>query len=99
MKFAYIVALALPAVALAQLSTPASSSAPAPSGPPDLSICEKQAGPYADACPRCNPRCEGSSAYEDCLYSMFSAINQIQSQCWQHGGNNCRDQAIDQVCG
>ncbi|KAI1656001.1 hypothetical protein F4813DRAFT_390985 [Daldinia decipiens] len=55
MKFASIVTLALPAVALAQTSTPAVSDTPAPSGSPDLSICEKQAGSYADACPRCNP--------------------------------------------
>ncbi|KAI0844923.1 hypothetical protein F5Y00DRAFT_185825 [Daldinia vernicosa] len=99
MKFASIITLVLPAVALAQTSTPAASDTPAPSGPPDLSVCEKQAGPYADACPKCNPKCVGSSAYEDCLFSVFSAINGIQSQCWQHGGNNCRDVAINEVCG
>ncbi|KAI1473359.1 hypothetical protein F4774DRAFT_415894 [Daldinia eschscholtzii] len=93
MKFASIVTLALSAVALAQ------TSIPAPTGPPDLSVCEKKAGTYADACPKCNPKCVGSAAYEDCLYSVFSTINYIQSQCWQHGGNNCRDEAISQVCG
>ncbi|KAI2768759.1 hypothetical protein F4815DRAFT_450840 [Daldinia loculata] len=53
MKFASIIALVLPAAALAQISTPAVSDTPAPSGPPDLSVSEKQAGPYADDCPRC----------------------------------------------
>ncbi|KAI1463486.1 uncharacterized protein F4812DRAFT_463585 [Daldinia caldariorum] len=99
MKFASIVVLALPAVALAQTSSPASTDIPTPTGPPDLSVCKKQADTYADACPKCNPKCVGSSAYENCLYSIFSTINYIQSQCWQHGGRSCREDAINQVCG
>ncbi|KAI1411636.1 hypothetical protein F5Y13DRAFT_165451 [Hypoxylon sp. FL1857] len=99
MKFASIFALALPAVALSQTVTTASSATPSSSGTPDLSTCEEQAGPYADACPQCEPKCEGSSAYEQCLYSVFSNINYIESQCWQHGGQNCKGIAIAQVCG
>ncbi|KAI2620913.1 hypothetical protein GGS26DRAFT_296741 [Hypomontagnella submonticulosa] len=100
MRFTSIIALALPAVALAQsFTTVTTSASPAPTGPPDLSVCEEQAGGYADACPRCEPLCEGSSAYEQCLYSVFSTINYYDSQCWQHGGSNCRGQAIDKVCG
>ncbi|KAI0836258.1 hypothetical protein F5Y06DRAFT_113016 [Hypoxylon sp. FL0890] len=99
MKFASVFTLILPAVALAQTATTTSSAAAASSGVPDLSACEEQAGPYADACPQCEPKCEGSSAYDQCLYSIFSNINYIESQCWQHGGQNCRGNAIAQLCG
>ncbi|KAI5855555.1 hypothetical protein GGS23DRAFT_444548 [Durotheca rogersii] len=100
MKFASIVALALPAVALAQsLTTSTISATPTPTGPPDLTVCEEAAGSYADACPQCAPKCATSSAYAQCIYSVFSTVNYIQSQCWQHGGNNCRERALAQVCG
>ncbi|OTA99389.1 hypothetical protein M426DRAFT_325195 [Hypoxylon sp. CI-4A] len=99
MKFAIIFALAFPAIALAQEADSTTSTPPAASGPPDLSVCEKQAGPYADACPRCNSRCVDSSAYEQCLTSVFTMVNSYQAQCEQQGGNNCKGQALDQVCG
>ncbi|KFH45361.1 hypothetical protein ACRE_038040 [Hapsidospora chrysogenum ATCC 11550] len=105
MKFSSLILMALPAVALAKPAPTSSttSSAPQPTGPPDpdLSICEKEAGSYAEYCPRCAPQCadrEGD-VYEMCLNSVFMTINSIQSQCWQHGGIDCRNQAVDRVCG
>ncbi|KAI1458572.1 hypothetical protein F4805DRAFT_423880 [Annulohypoxylon moriforme] len=92
MRFSAIISMGLFAVALAQTSTPT------PSGQPDLTTCEEEAGPYADVCPKCLYRCESSSAKKDCFYSTFSVINSIESQCWQHGGSNCRDTAVNQVC-
>ncbi|RYP51021.1 hypothetical protein DL768_003605 [Monosporascus sp. mg162] len=102
MKFTTILVLALPAVAVAQpLVTTASEAAPDPTGTaPDLmEICEKEASSYADACGRCLHRCENSSVPDQCFYSTFMTINMIHSQCWQHGGQDCRNRAVSQVCG
>lgn len=77
------------------------SSTPAPI--PDPAICEDEAGGYARFCPRCAPRCESSAGdlerYRMCLTSTFMMVNYYDSQCWQHGGRNCADQAVDRVCG
>ncbi|RYP34080.1 hypothetical protein DL766_003173 [Monosporascus sp. MC13-8B] len=98
MKFT-ILALALPAVAVAQpLVTPATETAPAPTGtaPTLKEICEEEAGSYADVCGRCLHRCENTSVPNQCFYSTFMTINMIQSQCWQHGGRDCRNRAVSQ---
>ncbi|KAI4956225.1 hypothetical protein J4E91_000436 [Alternaria rosae] len=34
----------------------------------------------------------------ECFYSTFFSINGVQSQCWQHGGNDCANQAAAAVC-
>ncbi|KAI0880924.1 uncharacterized protein GGS22DRAFT_192761 [Annulohypoxylon maeteangense] len=93
MQFSAIISMGLFAVALAQTSTPT------PSGPPDLTTCQEEAGPYADACPKCNSKCENSSAKSECFNSLFTAVNYVESQCWQHGGSNCKSVAVNQVCG
>ncbi|EMR66998.1 hypothetical protein MGN70_000285 [Eutypa lata] len=98
MKFAAILALALPGIALAQSST-SSSATPEPTGPPDLTVCEEQAGGYSDTCARCYHLCADSTNQAQCFFSVYTAVNSIDSQCWQHGGNNCAGQAVDQVCG
>lgn len=80
------------------LATTTSSAAPAPTGDAPVT-CEDVAGSYADACPQCSHLCEGESDPAMCFNSVFGAVNGIQSDCWQHGGQNCRGQALDRVCG
>ncbi|KAI7777602.1 hypothetical protein LA080_003379 [Diaporthe eres] len=102
MRFTSLLSLALPALAMAQSASTTlatSTTAAAPSATPDYeAICEEQAGSYADSCPQCLYRCIGSAYVEQCYYSTFSAVNGIQSQCWQQGGQNCRGQALAAVC-
>ncbi|KAI2463152.1 hypothetical protein F4781DRAFT_440873 [Annulohypoxylon bovei var. microspora] len=100
MKFPSAVFMGLFAVALAQSPTSTSTDITSRStDQPDLTTCKEQAGSYAEYCPRCEPKCAGSSAYKQCLYNVFSSINSMQSQCWQHGGNNCKETAVNKVCG
>ena len=64
-----------------------------------LEICEEEAGSYARYCPRCLYRCENATQnMSQCFYSTFFTINGVQSQCWQHGGNDCANQAAAAVC-
>ncbi|KAF4462712.1 hypothetical protein FALBO_10472 [Fusarium albosuccineum] len=94
MKFISLLYLALPALSLAQTSTPAPE--------PDLSVCEEEAGGYARYCARCEPKCAAyreKESYAQCLYSVFTSVNYNDSQCWQHGGNDCANKAVDIVCG
>ncbi|KAI0184670.1 hypothetical protein EV127DRAFT_485941 [Xylaria flabelliformis] len=100
MQFATLLALAVPLVAaLPQSATPTTSSA-APSSTADLeAICEAQASSYKDSCPQCLHNCATSSVPDQCYYSVFFTINGIQSQCEAQGGNNCRGQAVNAVCG
>ncbi|KAH8692025.1 hypothetical protein BGW36DRAFT_431261 [Talaromyces proteolyticus] len=95
MKFTTVLLLALPAVSLAQTAPPT----PTPTG--NLTVCKQQAGPYAQFCARCEPQCNGrtGTAYSQCLYSVFSDINYIESLCEAHNGNNCENQSVDDVCG
>ncbi|KAI1263956.1 hypothetical protein F5Y18DRAFT_391981 [Xylariaceae sp. FL1019] len=98
MQFSTIIALFLPIVAANAQSTNTTSSA-APTSTADLeATCESQAGSYADACPRCLYRCADSAYVEECYYSTFFTVNGIQADCEAHGGNNCRGQALDDVC-
>ncbi|KAI1173909.1 hypothetical protein F4777DRAFT_416760 [Nemania sp. FL0916] len=99
MQFAPLLALALPLVAaIPQASTTTSSVAPS-STPDLLAICQAQAGPYADACPQCLHNCATSAYPDDCFYSVFFTVNGIQSDCEAHGGPNCRNIALNDVCG
>lgn len=70
---------------------------------PDPAICEEEAGGYSRYCDRCAPRClsraDNLERYRQCLVSTFTIINYYDSQCWQHGGNNCAGKAVDTVCG
>ncbi|KAI1850413.1 hypothetical protein JX265_001374 [Neoarthrinium moseri] len=84
--------------------TPTSSSVisttqkPTPTPTTILEACEAEAGGYADSCPRCLSHCEGSSDLGMCFYSVYSTVNYYDSQCWQHGGNDCANKALDIVC-
>ncbi|KAI1125210.1 hypothetical protein F5Y10DRAFT_13329 [Nemania abortiva] len=99
MQFATVLALALPLVAAIPQATPTTSTV-APSATPDLlAICESQAYGYADACPQCLHNCATSAYPEQCYYSVFFTVNGIQSDCEAHGGNNCRNLALNEVCG
>ncbi|KAI8947342.1 hypothetical protein F4801DRAFT_582515 [Xylaria longipes] len=99
MQFATLLALALPLVAAVPQASPTTSTA-APSATADLeAICESQAGPYANSCPQCLQTCATSTDPQDCYYSVFFTVNGIQAQCEAQGGNNCRGQALDAVCG
>lgn len=99
MQFTTILALVLPLVAAMPQATPTNSTA-VPSATPDLeAICEAQASSYKDACPQCLHNCASSTVPDQCYYSVFFTINGIQANCEAHGGNNCRGQAITQVCG
>ncbi|KAI8628587.1 hypothetical protein F5Y19DRAFT_106510 [Xylariaceae sp. FL1651] len=98
MQFATLFALALPLVAAVPQATTTTTAA-ATSSTPDLeTICEAQAGPYADACPQCLQRCATSSVPDECYYSVFSTVNYIESVCEAQGGNNCRNLALNEVC-
>ncbi|CAH0052450.1 unnamed protein product [Clonostachys solani] len=105
MKFTLAFLLALPALSLAQpvaVDEPSTTSAVAtPTATPDLSVCEEQAGGYSRYCARCEPLCAGRAGdvYAQCLFSVFTAVNYNDSQCWQHGGNDCANKAVDKVCG
>ncbi|KAI1164224.1 hypothetical protein F5B18DRAFT_650936 [Nemania serpens] len=99
MQFATFLALALPLVAALPQATPTTSSA-APSATPDLlAICESQAYGYQDACPQCLHNCATTAYPEQCYYSVFFTVNGIQANCEARGGNNCRNIALNQVCG
>ncbi|KAI3337614.1 hypothetical protein HD806DRAFT_529176 [Xylariaceae sp. AK1471] len=99
MQFTTVLALVLPLVAALPQEATSTTSAPATSSTPDLeAICESQASSYADACPRCLYRCTTSSVPDQCFYSTFFAVNGIQADCEQHGGSNCRNLALNDVC-
>ncbi|GAP90005.1 hypothetical protein SAMD00023353_4300390 [Rosellinia necatrix] len=99
MQFTTVLALALPLVAALPQATPTTSVA-APSSTPDLeATCEAQASSYKDACPRCLHNCADSAYPDQCYYSVFFTINGIQADCQAHGGVDCRNKAIDMVCG
>ncbi|KAI1747912.1 hypothetical protein F4782DRAFT_534978 [Xylaria castorea] len=101
MQFATVLALALPLVAaLPQATLTSTTSSVAPSSTADLeAICESQAYGYKDKCPQCLHTCATSSVPDQCYYSVFSAINGIESQCEAQGGNNCENIAVNDVCG
>ncbi|KAI0543449.1 hypothetical protein F4679DRAFT_590456 [Xylaria curta] len=99
MQFATLLAFAVPLVAALPQATPTTSSV-APSSTADLeAICEAQASSYKDSCPQCLHNCATSSVPDQCYYSVFFTINGIQSQCEAQGGNNCRNYAVNAVCG
>ncbi|KAI0148455.1 hypothetical protein GGR57DRAFT_241227 [Xylariaceae sp. FL1272] len=98
MQFSTVIALFLPIVAANAQATNTTSSA-APTSTADLeAICESQAGPYTEDCPRCLSRCATSAYVKDCFYSTFFTVNGIESDCEAHGGSNCKGKALDQVC-
>ncbi|KAF2441609.1 hypothetical protein P171DRAFT_446464 [Karstenula rhodostoma CBS 690.94] len=80
-----------------------SSAAPGPTGPTTdpatlLAICQAQ-GSYKEYCPRCLDLCKYETTYiEQCFYSIFGFINRYDSECWQHGGHDCANLAVDRVC-
>ncbi|KAF2972350.1 hypothetical protein GQX73_g1359 [Xylaria multiplex] len=99
MLFATLLALAAPLAAALPQATSTTSS-PAPSQTLDLeAICESQASSYKAYCPRCLHNCATSSYPEQCYYSVFFTVNGIQANCEARGGIDCRNKAIDQVCG
>ncbi|VUC25104.1 unnamed protein product [Clonostachys rosea] len=105
MKFTLAFLLALPAMSLAQpvaADEPSTTFAIAtPTATPDLSVCEEQAGGYSSYCARCEHICAGETGdvYAICFLSVFSAVNYNDAQCWQRGGNDCANKAVDKICG
>ncbi|RYO27909.1 hypothetical protein AA0113_g3305 [Alternaria arborescens] len=80
-------------------SVTSASQTPTPTPTTSLEICEAEAGGYKRYCPRCLSRCENETKYMDqCFYSTFLAINSWDSQCWQHGGSDCANRAVDEYC-
>jgi hypothetical protein len=83
--------------------TTTSSASPTPTAPTTdpatlLAICEAH-GSYKEYCPRCLYRCAEETTYIDqCFQSVFMYIEKYDSECWQHGGHNCENQAVDRVC-
>lgn len=61
-------------------------------------ICEAQAGGYANRCPQCLYTCETSSAPDQCYFSVFTAVNYVDSVCQAHGGSGCANTAVNEVC-
>lgn len=57
-------------------------------------------GSYNEFCPRCLSGCESRTPdiWGQCFYSIASTMNYYQSDCWQHGGRDCKNQAADKVC-
>ncbi|KAI0121074.1 hypothetical protein BJ170DRAFT_644754 [Xylariales sp. AK1849] len=84
--------------------TPTSSTvvsttqSPTPTPTTVLGSCEAEAGGYSDHCPQCIYRCEDSSEVATCFESVFSTINYYDSQCWEHGGTDCENKAVEIVC-
>ncbi|KAM0809653.1 hypothetical protein AB5N19_09999 [Seiridium cardinale] len=87
-----------PTSTLTSSSVVSTTQAPTPTPTTILEACEAEAGGYASYCPRCVYRCETSSEVDMCFYSTFSTINYYDSQCWQHGGIDCANKAVDIVC-
>lgn len=80
-------------------TTTTTSAAAASSTAADLeAICEAQASGYASACPQCLYTCADSSVPDQCYYSVFFSINYEQSMCEAHGGYDCKNRAINDVC-
>ncbi|KEY73229.1 hypothetical protein S7711_10817 [Stachybotrys chartarum IBT 7711] len=77
-------------------STMSATPTATPSTPAEW--CASEAGGYVRYCPRCLYRCEDSAVFGQCFYSVFLTINYYDSQCWQHGGIDCANQAVDRVC-
>ncbi|KAK6857297.1 hypothetical protein PG990_010859 [Apiospora arundinis] len=77
-------------------STAAASATPSSA----LEVCMGQMGSYKEFCPRCLPNCEKRepSVWEQCFYSQAFTMNYYQSDCWKHGGPDCKNQAADKVC-
>ncbi|KAH6649142.1 hypothetical protein BKA67DRAFT_382165 [Truncatella angustata] len=89
-----------PTTSTSTSSSVTSTTTPTPTPTPTtiLEACEFEAGGYASYCPRCVSLCEDSSNYGDCFWSVFYQINGYDSQCWQHGGIDCENKAVDKVC-
>lgn len=97
---------AVPSPSSSSIPRPSSSSIPpqpsSTSSPGDaLAVCESQAGPYTQFCATCLDQCDSrvGQSEKDCYYSVFSAINYIQSECEAMGGFNCEMRAVNEVCG
>ncbi|KAH6639792.1 hypothetical protein C7974DRAFT_389209 [Boeremia exigua] len=71
---------------------------PTPMSPAALAACEAEAGGYKSYCERCAYRCTDEAVYSGCFDNTFRTINYYDSQCWQHGGRDCENQAADIVC-
>ncbi|KAL1796842.1 hypothetical protein ACET3X_005382 [Alternaria dauci] len=81
------------------IQTPTSTPTTAPTPATPLEVCEAEAGGYKRYCSRCLFRCENETKYMDqCFYSTFMVINSWDSQCWQHGGSDCANRAVDEYC-
>ncbi|KAH8645715.1 hypothetical protein BX600DRAFT_477875 [Xylariales sp. PMI_506] len=79
-------------------TTPTQSPTPTPTPTTALEACLAQAGGYSSYCPRCVANCQSSTDWTDCFYSVFFTINEYDSDCWEHGGVDCANQAADIVC-
>lgn len=91
----------VPPATVTPTPTPTSTVTPTPTPTPTdaLGVCEQEASGYKRYCPRCLYRCENETTYmSECFYSVFSSISYNDSQCWQHGGNDCANKAADIVC-
>ncbi|KAH7311453.1 hypothetical protein B0I35DRAFT_438110 [Stachybotrys elegans] len=77
------------------------TTSPTPTSTPSTLAewCASQAGGYVEYCPRCLYHCEGETTWVgQCFWNVFSTINRYDSLCWQHGGIDCANQAVDRVC-
>ena len=65
-----------------------------------MAVCKSQAGPYTDFCAGCLDQCSSRTgeSEKECFYSVFSAVNYIESECEAMGGNNCAIRAVNEVC-
>jgi hypothetical protein len=75
------------------------TTTPTPTPTTTIGICEAEAYGYKRYCTRCLSRCANGTTYlAQCFNSVFGTINYYDSQCWQHGGNDCANKAVDIVC-
>ncbi|KAJ4994209.1 LysM domain-containing protein [Stagonosporopsis vannaccii] len=83
----------------ASSSAPGATQTATPISPDALAACEAEAGNgYKQYCVRCASRCTIESSYSACFENTFWILNYYDSQCWQHGGNDCSNKAADIVC-
>ncbi|KAK8071506.1 hypothetical protein PG997_011709 [Apiospora hydei] len=82
-------------------STTVATPTPTPTFSTPLEACLATTnGAYEGACPRCLSLCEKEqpAAWSNCFDSVFMMINGWDSQCWQHGGSDCGNRAVDTYC-
>lgn len=81
-------------------TTSTTTSAASATSTADLeALCESGNPVYADACPQCLDECEDSAYADQCFFSVFTVVNEIESDCEARGGSNCKSLAVSEVCG